>query len=41
MRAKTLAPTKHAPIANTSTTTSVPRTDWTKKQGNDDFNRER
>jgi hypothetical protein len=37
-RARTIAQTKHPP---TTLATSVPRLDWPKKQGNDDFNRER
>jgi hypothetical protein len=38
-RARPIAPTKH-PTVTTPTSAPVPRTDWPKKQGNDDFNRE-
>jgi hypothetical protein len=38
-RARPLAPTKHPPVP--TPTPAVPRVDWQKKTGNDDFNRER
>jgi hypothetical protein len=39
-RARPVAPTKHPPT-NAVQTTPAPRTEWPRKQGNDDFNRER
>jgi hypothetical protein len=41
-RARPLAPTRHPPgVATTPNTVAAPWVDWPRKQGNDDFNRER
>jgi hypothetical protein len=40
-RARPLAPTKHPPVATMNNATPAGKVDWPKKQGTDDFNRER
>jgi hypothetical protein len=40
-RARPLAPTKHPPVATTNNAAPAGKVDWPKKQGTDDFNRER
>jgi hypothetical protein len=40
-RPRHLAPTKHPPVLPVAATATTPKADWPKKQGTDDFNRER